>query len=151
LTTITSRRWRQQDRASWDVCKRPAGQTAITADADPDEPSTDESSISRSYPDRKLAGASACAFQRIARRRKDLRANISVCVSRVRRGDPAHRCYCLIAIARLRSCGPRAALLLIVHTGSEAAVGEGARRLLHSSRSSGLDLRSRSSSPAGVS
>src|SRR5215211_2829926 len=33
-------------------------------------------------------------------------------------------------------------LLLVVHTGSEAAVGEGARRLLHSSRSSRLDLRS---------
>jgi Carboxylesterase family len=35
--------------------------------------------------------------------------------------------------------------------GSEAAVGKGARRLLHSSRSSGLDLRSRSSSGPGVS
>jgi hypothetical protein len=37
-------------------------------------------------------------------------------------------------------------LLLFVQPGSEAAVGEGARRLLHSSRGSGLDLRSRSSS-----
>jgi hypothetical protein len=30
--------------------------------------------------------------------------------------------FCLIAIARLRSCGPRAALLLIVHTGSDRTV-----------------------------
>jgi hypothetical protein len=37
-------------------------------------------------------------------------------------------------------------LLPFVQSGSEAVVGEGARRLLHSSRSSGLDLRSRSSS-----
>jgi hypothetical protein len=39
-----------------------------------------------------------------------------------------------------------AALPLIVQPGSAAAIGEDARRLLHSSRSSGLDLRSRSSS-----
>jgi hypothetical protein len=38
----------------------------------------------------------------------------------------------------------RPRLLVLVQPGSEAAVGEGARRLLHSSRSSGLDLRSRS-------
>jgi hypothetical protein len=35
-----------------------------------------------------------------------------------------------------------AALLRLVHTGSEVTVGEGARRLLHSSRSGRLHLRS---------
>jgi hypothetical protein len=60
-------------------------------------------------------------------------------------------CICLVAIARLRGVRGLAALSLIVQPGSEAAVGEGARRLLHSSRSSGLDLRSRSSSVASVS
>jgi hypothetical protein len=37
-------------------------------------------------------------------------------------------------------------LLHLVHTGSDVAVGEGTRRLLHSSRSRSLDLRSCSSS-----
>jgi hypothetical protein len=41
-------------------------------------------------------------------------------------------------------------LLRFVQPGSEAAVGEGARRLLHSSRSSSLDLRACSSSNAGA-
>jgi hypothetical protein len=40
---------------------------------------------------------------------------------------------------------------LVVQPDSEAAVGEGARRLLHSPRTSGLDLRSRSSSLASAS
>jgi hypothetical protein len=40
--------------------------------------------------------------------------------------------------------------LQLVHTSSEVTVGERARRLLHSSRSGRLDLRSRSSSQAGT-
>jgi hypothetical protein len=43
-----------------------------------------------------------------------------------RLGEPRpRRCICLIAIARLRSCGPRAALLLIVQGSSRPVAGLG--------------------------